>query len=319
MPWRVYRPGIVVGHSQTGEMDKIDGPYYFFKVIQRLRSLVPQWVPVVGLEGGTINIVPVDFVAAAMDHIAHTGGLDGQAFHLTDPSPKIGGPGDEHVRARRARARVRDADRPADDQRRAEVGAQGDRATAPGEADHRSGAGRLRDPARDAVVHRLPERLRLPRRPARARGDRHLGSRARRIRRPAVGLLGAQPRPRPVPGPQPARRGRGQGGRDHRRLERHRPRGRAARRRGRRHRAAGRALGGQARGGEGARSRRLGGVAHVHPADLSDLEDCDRLVEEILAAARPGGRPRQQRRALDPALDRRTPTTASTTTSARCS
>src|SRR5882757_1370297 len=31
IPWRVYRPGIVVGHSQTGEIDKIDGPYYFFR------------------------------------------------------------------------------------------------------------------------------------------------------------------------------------------------------------------------------------------------------------------------------------------------
>ena len=30
VPWRVYRPAVVVGHSQTGEMDKIDGPYYFF-------------------------------------------------------------------------------------------------------------------------------------------------------------------------------------------------------------------------------------------------------------------------------------------------
>ena len=39
VPWRVYRPGIVVGSSQTGEMDKIDGPYYFFKVIQRLRDV----------------------------------------------------------------------------------------------------------------------------------------------------------------------------------------------------------------------------------------------------------------------------------------
>src|SRR5687767_4118604 len=46
VPWRVYRPGIVVGHSQTGEMDKVDGPYYFFKVIQRLRSVLPQWAPV---------------------------------------------------------------------------------------------------------------------------------------------------------------------------------------------------------------------------------------------------------------------------------
>jgi thioester reductase-like protein len=91
VPWRVYRPAIVVGHSQTGEMDKIDGPYYFFKVIQRLRQAVPPWMPVVGLEGGKINLVPVDFVAAAMDHIAHQDGLDGQAFHLTDPDPKTAG------------------------------------------------------------------------------------------------------------------------------------------------------------------------------------------------------------------------------------
>jgi NAD(P)-dependent dehydrogenase (short-subunit alcohol dehydrogenase family) len=91
VPWRVYRPGIVVGHSQTGEMDKIDGPYYFFKVIQRLRGILPQWAPVVGLEGGNINIVPVDYVAAAMDYIAHTEGLDGRAFHLTDPDPKSAG------------------------------------------------------------------------------------------------------------------------------------------------------------------------------------------------------------------------------------
>jgi thioester reductase-like protein len=91
VPWRVYRPAIVVGHSQTGEMDKVDGPYYFFKVIQRLRSVLPPWMPVVGLEGGTINLVPVDFVAAAMDHMAHQEGLDRQAFHITDPNPKSAG------------------------------------------------------------------------------------------------------------------------------------------------------------------------------------------------------------------------------------
>jgi NAD(P)-dependent dehydrogenase (short-subunit alcohol dehydrogenase family) len=91
VPWRVYRPAIVVGHSQTGEMDKVDGPYYFFKVIQRLRNVLPPWMPVVGLEGGKINLVPVDYVAAAMDHIAHTEGLDRRAFHLTDPNPKSAG------------------------------------------------------------------------------------------------------------------------------------------------------------------------------------------------------------------------------------
>jgi NAD(P)-dependent dehydrogenase (short-subunit alcohol dehydrogenase family) len=87
VPWRVYRPGIVVGDSRTGEMDKIDGPYYFFKLIQRMRQLLPPWMPTIGIEGGRINIVPVDFVAAALDHITHKKGLDGRTFHLTDPEP----------------------------------------------------------------------------------------------------------------------------------------------------------------------------------------------------------------------------------------
>jgi len=90
-PWRVYRPGIVVGDSRTGEIDKVDGPYYFFKLLQRARRVLPAWLPAVGIEGGEINIVPVDFVAAAIDHIAHQPGLDGQAFHLTDPAPKTAG------------------------------------------------------------------------------------------------------------------------------------------------------------------------------------------------------------------------------------
>jgi thioester reductase-like protein len=87
VPWRVYRPAIVVGHSQTGEMDKVDGPYYFFKAIQKARHALPEWFPLIGPELGYTNIVPVDYVAAAMDHIAHQPALDGQAFHLTNPRP----------------------------------------------------------------------------------------------------------------------------------------------------------------------------------------------------------------------------------------
>jgi NAD(P)-dependent dehydrogenase (short-subunit alcohol dehydrogenase family) len=90
-PWRVYRPGVVVGDSRTGEIDKIDGPYYAFKLLQRARRVLPAWLPAVGVEGGEINIVPVDYVADAIDHIAHQPGLDGQAFHLTDPAPKSAG------------------------------------------------------------------------------------------------------------------------------------------------------------------------------------------------------------------------------------
>jgi NAD(P)-dependent dehydrogenase (short-subunit alcohol dehydrogenase family) len=91
VPWRVYRPAIVVGHSRTGEMDKIDGPYYFFKAIQKARDALPQWFPLVGPELGRTNIVPVDYVAAAMDHIAHLDGLDGRAFHLADPHSRRSG------------------------------------------------------------------------------------------------------------------------------------------------------------------------------------------------------------------------------------
>ncbi len=87
IPWRIYRPGIVVGDSKTGEIDKIDGPYYFFKLIQKMRRMMPPWMPAIGLEGGRLNIVPVDFVIDALDHIAHKAGEDGKCFHLTDPKP----------------------------------------------------------------------------------------------------------------------------------------------------------------------------------------------------------------------------------------
>ncbi|MDT9000305.1 SDR family oxidoreductase [Paucibacter sp. APW11] len=84
-PWTVYRPAMVVGDSQTGEMDKIDGPYYFFKPIQRLRQILPPWMPSIGLEGGRVNIVPVDFVVNALDHISHQVKGGGGCFHLVDP------------------------------------------------------------------------------------------------------------------------------------------------------------------------------------------------------------------------------------------
>jgi NAD(P)-dependent dehydrogenase (short-subunit alcohol dehydrogenase family) len=91
VPWRVYRPAIVVGDSRTGEMDKIDGPYYFFKGIQKIRYALPEWFPLVSIEWGKTNVVPVDWVAAAMDHIAHQDGLDGQAFHLVNPRSQKSG------------------------------------------------------------------------------------------------------------------------------------------------------------------------------------------------------------------------------------
>ena len=82
VPWRVYRPGAVVGSSVTGEMDKIDGPYYLFPTIKAIVDTVPKWLPLLGVEGGKIPIVPVDYVADATVAIAHKPGLDGKAFQL---------------------------------------------------------------------------------------------------------------------------------------------------------------------------------------------------------------------------------------------
>jgi thioester reductase-like protein len=87
VPWRVYRPAVVLGHSKTGEMDKIDGPYYFFPAI-KMGARLPDLLPLVGPRLGDTNVVPVDFVAAAMDHIAHEPGLNEKVFHLVNPTPQ---------------------------------------------------------------------------------------------------------------------------------------------------------------------------------------------------------------------------------------
>src|SRR3954447_6512315 len=88
VPWRGDRPSMVIGHSETGEMDKVDGPYYFFPLLKLLRDRLPSWTPLVGLDMGDTNVVPVDYVARAMAWLAHVPGCDGQAFHLLDPEPQ---------------------------------------------------------------------------------------------------------------------------------------------------------------------------------------------------------------------------------------
>ena len=101
--FRIYRPGLVIGSSESGEADRIDGPYYAFKIIQRLRHAIPEWVPLIGFEGGEVNVVPVDFVARALDAIGHREGVDGRTFHLTDPhAQSLGDVTNEFCRAAHA-------------------------------------------------------------------------------------------------------------------------------------------------------------------------------------------------------------------------
>ncbi len=88
MPWRVYRPSIVLGDSRTGEMDKIDGPYYFFPTIAWLAQLPGPKLPLVAPDLGASNTVPVDYVADALAALIRRPGLDGRAFHLVNPTPQ---------------------------------------------------------------------------------------------------------------------------------------------------------------------------------------------------------------------------------------
>ncbi len=85
--YRIYRPSAVVGHSRTGAMDRIDGPYYLFEAIYQLRERFPRWMPLMSFQGTEVNMVPVDWVAAALDHLAHAPGQDLRTFHLADRSP----------------------------------------------------------------------------------------------------------------------------------------------------------------------------------------------------------------------------------------
>ncbi len=81
---RIYRPAVVVGDSRTGEMDKVDGPYYFFGVLRKL-AVLPSLTPVLLPDTGRTNIVPVDYVVDALVALMHAEGLDGRTFHLTAP------------------------------------------------------------------------------------------------------------------------------------------------------------------------------------------------------------------------------------------
>jgi NAD(P)-dependent dehydrogenase (short-subunit alcohol dehydrogenase family) len=85
MKWRIYRPGMVVGHSGSGEMDKVDGPYYFFETLKNLSAVVPEGLPLLMNKAGLLNIVPVDYVVNAIDYLAHLPRHNQECFFITDP------------------------------------------------------------------------------------------------------------------------------------------------------------------------------------------------------------------------------------------
>jgi thioester reductase-like protein len=86
IPTTVLRPAIVVGDSRTGETEKFDGPYYILRALSRSQRM-GQPMPQFGRSGAAFNVVPVDYVVAAMVAAAGDPATLGQTLHLVDPDP----------------------------------------------------------------------------------------------------------------------------------------------------------------------------------------------------------------------------------------
>jgi thioester reductase-like protein len=86
VPTTILRPAIVVGDSQTGETEKFDGPYYLLRTIARSEKL-GRPVMQFGEAAASFNVVPVDFVVAAIAAAAYLPEAEGETLHLVDPEP----------------------------------------------------------------------------------------------------------------------------------------------------------------------------------------------------------------------------------------
>jgi thioester reductase-like protein len=80
LPVRVFRPGIVSGHSHTGH-------WQLDMVALMLKSFASTGAAIEPVAGGTLNAAPVDYVAAAIVQLAQQPRTLGQTFHLTNPAP----------------------------------------------------------------------------------------------------------------------------------------------------------------------------------------------------------------------------------------
>jgi nucleoside-diphosphate-sugar epimerase len=86
IPATIYRPGIVVGDSETGATQKYDGPYFLATFLARQASLAV--VPAVGdADRVRVCLVPRDFVVGAMDELSVLDASAGRTYALVDPDP----------------------------------------------------------------------------------------------------------------------------------------------------------------------------------------------------------------------------------------
>lgn len=85
VPVIVVRPSQIVGDSKTGEVDRLDGPYL---LVLLMLTAPPDFAIPLPTEGNAqLNMMPVDWVAAASVAIGRDPRAIGLTFHLVDPRP----------------------------------------------------------------------------------------------------------------------------------------------------------------------------------------------------------------------------------------
>lgn len=85
LPVTVLRPGVIVGDSRTGAIDRFDGPYYLMVLI--VRNTTPVALPLPGRGSAPLHLVPIDFVIDAAHALSQDERAVGKTFHLVDPNP----------------------------------------------------------------------------------------------------------------------------------------------------------------------------------------------------------------------------------------
>jgi thioester reductase-like protein len=91
LPCTIYRPGIVVGNSRTGETQKFDGPYFVLQWLLRqpakfaiLPTVFAKDCPT---DECTLDLVPSDFVIKAISYLSQHADTKNQVFQLADTTP----------------------------------------------------------------------------------------------------------------------------------------------------------------------------------------------------------------------------------------
>jgi len=87
----IYRLGVLVGDSETGEMSKIDGPYYFFKFLSKLPS------EVIGKKLSSLTIMPFPLDQKAKMPIIPVNHAVDIVLHGTNKTREIGHFGCYHL------------------------------------------------------------------------------------------------------------------------------------------------------------------------------------------------------------------------------